>query len=173
MQLAYAALAPELHCPYVTAGNILLGHVDGQLAAGSKSVRNLHFCTLTGNQATHAAEVRSGWRHVDCLGVLQSKSHGGPPLLRVAGAPFPYLSRKSYRVDLRLIAIPPNLGALTATEQCIKLLPNLDPGFHPHGRSLYFGKIVFQSSFMLTMVQPFAEASSRALSSLPTGEVRS
>jgi len=35
------------------------------------------------------------------------------------------------------------------------------------------GKILFQSLFMSTTIHPFAEASSQALSSLPTCEVRS
>jgi hypothetical protein len=37
----------------------------------------------------------------------------------------------------------------------------------------YFGKIVAQSSFMLTTAQPFAFASSHALSSPPIYEARS
>src|SRR5215467_8779189 len=36
-----------------------------------------------------------------------------------------------------------------------------------------FGKMVFQSFFMLTTVQPFSFASSQALSSLPTSDLRS
>jgi len=93
---------------------------------------------------------------------------GGKPMANIWQGEFPWqnLLEDGFEWTAPVGSFPPNgyrLFDMAGSATCAK----------PPRNSYCFGKIAFQSSFMLTTVHFFATAMSSALSSLPTCEVRS